>query len=79
MPINRVRTRLLVQCMTDAKLNNLEIYAHQLNVPDSWVRVFINSVSEVMDKELKNLAKRMNKNIDKKIAGHWHQKENQNA
>lgn len=64
MSNNRLRTRLLVQCITDAKLNNCKNYEELLNMPDSWIRAFIFSVADVMDKELRNLAKRMNKKIE---------------
>jgi hypothetical protein len=65
--VNRLHTRLLVQCITDAKLNGLETYHATLQAPDSYIRVMLLSVATVMDRELKNLAKRMNRKIDEHV------------
>jgi hypothetical protein len=50
--------------MTDAKLNGHIDYADQLNRHDSYLRVMLASIATVMDRELKNLAKRMNKKLE---------------
>jgi hypothetical protein len=79
MPNNRLRTRLLVQCLTDAKLNNLKNYEEMLKTPDSYLRIFIYSIADIMDKELKNLAKRLNKKIEEHVHSckhHYHSQGN---
>jgi hypothetical protein len=62
----RLRNKLLIQCIVDAKLNGLTSYTDQLNIPDSYLRVLIFSIADVIDSELKYLAKRLKKEIDKK-------------
>lgn len=62
--VNRLHTRLLVQCMIDAQQSGLTNYVYQLNAPDSYIRVMLSSIATVLDRELKNLAKRTNKKID---------------
>jgi hypothetical protein len=62
--VNRLQTRLLVQCLVDAKLNNLPGYVDQLSAPDSYIRIMLGSIATVLDRELKNIAKRTNKKIN---------------
>jgi hypothetical protein len=62
--INRLHTRLLVQCMVDAQQSRLTNYITMLNAPDSYIRVMIFSIATVLDREIKNLAKRTNKKIN---------------
>jgi len=59
-----LKSKVLVQCMVDAKLQNLPEYEELLNDQNSWVRIMLDSVSTVMDRELKNLTKRINKKHD---------------
>jgi hypothetical protein len=66
--INKLHTRLLVQCMVDARQSGLTNYVQMLNAPDSYIRVMLCSIATVLDRELKNLAKR----TDKKINSHSH-------
>jgi hypothetical protein len=56
-----LKNRLLIQCIIDAKSNDIKEYDRLLQEPDSWVRVMLGSIAVVMEKELKNLAKRLNK------------------
>jgi len=65
--VNRLHTRLLVQILADAKLYNVPNYEHVLSHSDSYLRVLISSIATVMDKELKNLTKRMNKKIEEHV------------
>jgi hypothetical protein len=59
-----LKNRLIVQCIIDAKLNDVKQYDRLLQMPDSWLRIMLGSIAVVMEKELKNLAKRLNKKIE---------------
>ena len=63
-----LKNRLLIQCIIDAKSKDISLpeYDRLLQAPDSWVRIMLGSIAVVMEKELKNLAKRMNKKIESK-------------
>lgn len=58
-----LKNRLLVQCIIDAKIKNLPGYYELLQAPDGYLRVMLESIATVMEKEINNFAKRINKKI----------------
>jgi hypothetical protein len=67
-----LQSKLLIQCITDAKLKSstdgfkLSNYCQSLQEPDSYIRIMLESIATVMDRELKNL----NKKFDRKLKQH---------
>jgi hypothetical protein len=61
--MTKLETKLLDQCFTNAKGS----YAYQLQDPDSPPRILIHSMATVMERELKNLERRMIKRIDSHV------------
>lgn len=62
--INRLKTKLLLQCLVDAKIENQTEMIEILQNPNSIQRIMLDSIAIVMDKELKNLSKRINKKLE---------------
>jgi hypothetical protein len=77
--VSSLEKRLVVQCIADAKhrFHPLNAQIARLEKPDSEVRVLLSSIAQIMDKELKNLAKRMNRKIEEH--SHFYNNINYNA
>jgi hypothetical protein len=64
----KLKNKLIVQCIVDAKNANLknyidENYIAQLQTPDSHLQLMLSSIATVIDRESKNLEKRLNKKL----------------